>query len=812
MEQQTVALTLERKLPPFPLVDAVLITPKESERGAVGVCTNMSAPGQVFNEIAEFNRPSVSVLGSLVVNRDGTERMILNCLAHPAIRYLVLFSEESRTFSPSTNLLLLLERGIDAAKPGNYIAGGQAASAHLPNLSPRIIDAFRETITVLPLFMHRNTFTRPVLLEYLEWLRPKINAEIYQLLTNAAGKETIYYDTLNQLIRLLGALPPQEKGMIELDPKDFQQLQPPIVDIPPITLERTVPFRVSNENGFIRLDIRVGDEKFFIRGKEEFRMEYSLMKFLGARKALLSPLEQLVLGGEMARVDTEIKNSVTLEPLARYEEIFGDTEIAIEPKVALLTDKTYYYKVGVRENGDLSVMCLAFDICAEVFDLRSRAAGGILEWLAREGRFEAYEMDVLHRMDVGGQIGRAAIAARLGYAFIQDFTSIFKINTTDLPLIIAEGDSFLDVHKTLLRKLYTQGLTEEHGDKQKGPARSGIVLAIYRNTGTTLETLPAFYKQGDQSTGEMRANYKAQLLRFDHDGDYSYGERTRIHFGFDQLLKTVELLKKNPERAAVIQRYDPAVDMGSFTDPISGKKKYTHDPCLAYDLFIPRDGRLHSFHIARAHNTVNAYPENIFGLYDAYVTTVRDGLGLQAGDLYMLSSRANILLLTEEQRTKKILMEPSKPSSGLDTTSGPYEIGANIKNNTAGGAVAYAFLPLQSVSQKPAGSFIDRFRNFEGVDTIARAVSYYREKGVKHNNPVLSEYQAGRGDPQGDQLIFFQANVMGGKLHATAVFQNHSLSFFDRDRDALNCLAAAFSRELAVPLGNLSLWYVGYRP
>ena len=120
--------------PPFPLVDAVLITPKESQRGAVGVCTNMSAPGQVFNEIEESNRASVSVLGSLVVNRDGTERMILNCLAHPAIRHLILFSEESRTFSPSTNLLLALEHGIDAAKPGNYIVGGQAASAHFPNL------------------------------------------------------------------------------------------------------------------------------------------------------------------------------------------------------------------------------------------------------------------------------------------------------------------------------------------------------------------------------------------------------------------------------------------------------------------------------------------------------------------------------------------------------------------------------------------------------------------------------------------------------------------------------------------------------
>lgn len=792
----------------FPIVDALLLTPEEGNEGFVGICTNTSAAGQVLNEIEEPLRTSVSVLGSLIVSRDGAERMILNSLAHPTLTYLILFSEEAFTFAPSTNLLQALMHGIDTSNSGNYIVNGKAASAHYPNLSKHIVDTFRDNITVLPLFMYKNDFSAAIVEEYLDWLKPNISQEVHELLVAANSKKKIYYDTLNELVRLLSEAEVPAKASVELDPKEFQHLQPPKIAVSATEIQPTVPFHVHIEDGVLRVDIEVGEKKLTFSGKDEFLLEYSIMHALGEDRKLLSPLEQLLLGAEIGRVGIELANKISLNPFITPTEIANTTPLPLESKLDMTPDQKYYYKISVKES-DISVMCLAFDVCEEVFELRSQKAGGIFEWLSENNRFEDYNQDFLHRMDVGNQIGRAAVAADHGYDFIQDFATIFKINRECLPLVHADGDNFLDVHKQVLTKIYTEGLTEEHGDPWKGLARTAAVLAIYRNADQALKTLPAIYRQGEQTTEEMREAYKSQFLRFDSDGDYSYGERTRSFFGLDQLPHTIECLKKNPERAAIIGRFDPTKDMGSHTDKDTGELKYTKDPCLTHDIFFMHKGTLNSFHIARAHNTVNAYPENIFGLYDAYVSTIRDGLKKPMGDMYMLSSRANILLLTEEQRTKKILAEPSKPAHDLDTTSGPYLLGENVKSVEHKNGVAYTTTPLAHVTARPESTFLDCLENFEDVNVIERAIGYLKQKGVMHNNPVFGTHHPGKTDAQDDHLAFFQANVFGGKVHATAVFTNHNLDDMKKDKKMLNYLATLHSKELGYPLGDLSLFYVG---
>lgn len=791
--------------PQFPLVDALLFTPTESADGSIGICTNTTAPGQVYNDIGEKNRADVAVLGPLIVSRDGTERMILNALAHPSLRYLILFSEESLTFAPSTNLLLALMYGLDESRSGNFINKGQAASAHFPNLSKAILDLFREHITVLPLYMSQHEASSDVVADYLAWLAPRVDPAVHAFLVKVSGKQKKYFDVLNELIALVAALPTSAKPAVPLDPQDFQHLQPPLLTIANDASPIPVPFRASIEENLLRLDIALGKESYFICGEDDFRIEYSLMKFLGERKRELSPLQQLLIGAELNRVNVERMNNLSAEPFTIPSEVVGATEILLEPTVALVPDQEYYYKVGLKDDG-VSVMCMAFDICEEVFELRSPGALSIFKWLSEKNRFQNYEMDILHRMDVGGQIGRAAIAAKFGYSFIQDFSSIFKVNKEVLPLVTADSDTFLDVHRSLLLKTYTEGISEEHGDERKGLSRTATVLAIYRDASRALAQMPAIYQQGEQSTEEMREAYKTQLLRLDHDGDYSYGERTRVHFGFDQLDATVEALGKDPSRVVIIQRYDTTTDMGLSTDPDTGRMVSTHDPCLTHDILFVGDGKLHALHIARAHNLPNAYPENIFGLYDAYDSSVRERLGLASGDFYMLSSRGNILLLVEEQRVRKIIAEPSKPVGEMDRSSGPHLLGENVRSRSDAAGVSQFTAPLVRVAEC-AHPFFARLAAFEGVDTIERAVSYLEKKGSSHNNPILGTHQPGKTDAQGEHLAFFQANVFGGKLWATVVFANH-VPQREADLELICALATRYADRLAVPLGSANIFYV----
>lgn len=700
-------------------------------------------------------------------------------------------------------------KGFDSGRVGNYIADGIASSPYYPNISEQLFNLFRQEIIVLPLFMHAHKKSDEVINNYLSWLKPKISPKLHELLIKINEKGSIYYDSLNKVIKEISTTKAEEKNLTPLQAKDFQQLQLPRIELEEIKEKFSCPFSVRLVDEQIRVDLQLGGKGFYIIGKDPFAMAYSIMHRLGPSKDQLSPRDQLFLGAEMGRISTELVNNISFSPFIIPQEKLGQEEIKLEPIINLKIDNRYYYKVNTS-NQKISVMCLAFDVCEKVFELLAETAPTLVNKLSEENRFESYEMDILHRLDIGIQIGRAAIAAKLGYSFIQDFDVIFAINKKHFPLCLADGDSFLDVHKSVLRKIYTEGLTEDHGDQWKGLARSAVVLAIFRDTPTALETIPKIYDQGEQKAEEARANYKKQLLRFDHDGSYSYGERTRTYFGFDQLTKAIELLKKNPDQATIIQRFDPAQDMSFEINKENGQIKYTHDPCLTHDIFFIQNEKLNSFHIARAHNTVNAYPENILGLYDAYTKTIANGLGLPTGDLFMLSNRANILLLTEEQRTKKILSEPSKPMVEIDRSTGPYLLGENINLPTDNGGIAYINYQAQKENARPDNHTLDKLENYQGQNILLKAINYLKRKGVMHNNPILSEFCPGQDEAQGDKLVFFQANVLGGKVNGTAVFTNHSLAKLTKDQELINYVLTQYSTNLNYPLGEAIIFYVNF--
>jgi thymidylate synthase len=794
----------------FPMVEAILLLPEEGERGSVGICSNTTAPGQVLNELPESIRASVAVIGPLIVSRDGTERMIVNALAHPTLRFLVLFSEESTTFVPSTNLLLALMDGFDETKTGNYIQGGLAASAHYPSITKNIFTAFSEAVIVLPAYMPKHADGKAVIARYLDWVKPNVSAAVHECLVGLYGKDKIYYDSLKKLLTLLGDEPALAKRETQLDAKDFQHLQPPkiVLENSPVTF--AVPFSIERKGSVIRAKIKLRDRTLAIESNDPFLLAYSLMVHLGDDKRLFSPRDQLLFGAELGRVSTEAVNDLNVDSFVRSMAIEGGEVVPIQTQTTLKMDTRYYYKVNAKQ-GKISVMCLAFDVCESVFELITEHPSVVIDRLVREGRFENYPMDILHRIDVGTQIGRAAIAAKLGYSFIQDFAAIFKINTSTLPSVTVESDTFLDVHKGVIRRIYTEGITEEHGDPWKGLARTASVLAIYRNANVALKEMPALYRQGDQDPVEVRAKYKEQLLRFDHDGTYSYGERTRSYFGFDQLMKTIEILKNDASRAALIQRFDPAKDMSTSIDPDTGKEKFTHDPCLTHDIYFTHGGKLHAFHIARAHNAVNAYPENVFGLFDAYDTTISEAIGIPIGDVMMFSNRANILLLTEEQRAKKILAEPSKPIGEVDPSIGPEIVGVGGTVSGTGG-VAMAITDLKELHDRPSHPSLDALESYCGIDTVEKAIAYLVSKGSMHNNVTLSQYIPGTTDAQADQLAFLQMNVFGKKVYVTMVFMNHSIGARESDRAIADFIATRLCHRLGneVSLGQLTYYSVAY--
>jgi len=788
----------------FPIVDAILTIPEEGKNGKIGICTNSLAPGMVLNEIPFDNREDVSVLGSLVVNRDGTERMILNSLSHPRIEYIILFGEETMSFKPSTNLLLVLMGGYDELKKGNFIKEGKGVSPNYPNIKKEILENFKKRIKVIPLFNHVGS--EDIIKNYLLWLRPRISVELYDYLLKINNKK-VYYDSLNKIISLISGVPNDNFELIELDPKDFQNLQPPIFELKEDNELIDVDFEVKRENDNIIVNLDVNDRYLKIKGRDSFLIAYSIMSYFNENNLFISKKQQLLLGSEMSRVEVEIKNDIKIESLVNSKISNNErTIIPIASRTSLKADKKYYYKIFIKNN-NICIQSLSHDFCETVFELRSKYLISIIKKLLSEDRFEDYEQQFLHRVDVGIELGRAYIALMTKNEFFQDFRNLFTINTKNFPFFITESDSFLNNHQKIITKLYTLGLTSTHPDAHKGPMREAVVLSIYRKSNLSLKNFPSMYGSSSQSSDDMRISYKNQLLSALNDGTYTYGNRTREYFGLDQLESVIFSLKKNKNLPFVIQRFDYVGDMCIAELTINNKKiiESTHDPCLTHDIYFILNDKLYSFHIARAHNIVNAYPENIFGLHDAYDMTIADALGIEMGDMFMLSSRANILLLTEEQKAKRIIAEPSKPVEEIDTSIGPF----NMESEFQSECIGYYEINMEISKEKPNHPCLGILENYNGINIINKAINYLKIKGPGHNNPIMGTFNPKNENlNEQNRLIFFQCNQCGGKLYSTAVFINGSEKKLENDIKLCNYISSLYSRELNIELGKLVLFYV----
>ena len=166
-------------------------------------------------------------------------------------------------------------------------------------------------------------------------------------------------------------------------------------------------------------------------------------------------------------------------------------------------------------------------------------------------------------------------------------------------------------------------------------------------------------------------------------------------------------------------------------------------------------------------------------------------------------------MLTEEQRAKAILSEPAKPFiPSQEQDSGPFKLGKHINQPGFKEGLFYLTRPLRTNTSLPSNETLSRLTNLEGVDTVDRAINYLLTKGSTHNNPILSDFRAGRDDPQGSYLAFFQANVVGSKLYASSVFMNRNTSSYDDDIELSNYLATKFAKALGVGFGDLSFFTI----
>lgn len=769
----------------FPVLEAILHV--NNDTGKIGICTNSIAPGLVFNEID--NRDNVCVLGSLRVNKDGTERMIVNSLSHPSLKFLVLFGEESVSFKPSTNLLLALMNGYSN---GRDIKDSVGISAEYPSISEELLEEFRKNIIVIPAYRG----DKETVLKYLDWLKGKVSSDLISFLEKIYEKKKIYYDSLNELVDLLAKEEVEEKNNVELDVAEFQNLQPPVIELGEVDVKEEVSFLVSREENLINVRFICDGKGYFIEGEDPFLIGYSLMKHFDFK--VFSDKEYLLLGAEMSRIEMEIKHGIEIESFVLATLNFeGEMEnIPLANSINLEPDKRFYYVVGLKE-GKIFVQSLAYQDCELVFELRSKDANFLIDEIAKQNRFDKYSQETLHRIDVGIEIGRAGIALAYGKIFVQDFRYLSDLNETKFPFFLVDGKTFLENHKKMIMNLYTQGLTQQHPDTHKGPMRTACILSVFRKG--SLEKMPKIYF-GTDSEENFRRKYKEQLQNPENEGAYTYGERTREYFGFDQLDDAVFKLKENG--VYVIQRFDFEKDMGVTEE--NGKKIYTHDPCLTHDIYFILENKLYSFHIARAHNIVNAYPSNIFGLYDAYDKYISEKLGIELGDFYMLSNRGNILLLTEEQKAKQIIAEPSKVTDRTDCSIGPH----NLSNGFSSFGVGYLEQDL-AVEEECLHDDLLKLENYNGINLIDRAVNYLSDKGNGHNNPILGTYNPLTGDT--GRLIFFQANVRCGKIEASAVFVNGSDEVLSKDLKLCNYISTIYSRQLGFELGKLRLFYVPYR-
>jgi len=92
----------------------------------------------------------VAIAGFCQTANIGIEKVIINVLANPNIRYLVIVGHESKGHRSGEALYYLWKYGVDPVT--KRILNCRAPTSYLPNLPIEAIERFRKQVTVIPIF------------------------------------------------------------------------------------------------------------------------------------------------------------------------------------------------------------------------------------------------------------------------------------------------------------------------------------------------------------------------------------------------------------------------------------------------------------------------------------------------------------------------------------------------------------------------------------------------------------------------------------------------------------------------------------
>ena len=116
-------------------------------RAPVAVCA--LTEGQLAQRVAAAGDPAIAIVGTCQTENLGLERLIVNVLANPHLRFLVLCGADSRRavgHLPGQSLVALARRGVDER---GRIIGARGRRPVLRNLSREAVEHFRRTVEVV---------------------------------------------------------------------------------------------------------------------------------------------------------------------------------------------------------------------------------------------------------------------------------------------------------------------------------------------------------------------------------------------------------------------------------------------------------------------------------------------------------------------------------------------------------------------------------------------------------------------------------------------------------------------------------------